>query len=171
MPLSRRSVCSPQIATAKCTQLVHKVAQLARGLHALERALLTLAAADEHPEEIDQLEHHSRAGFGLPDAAFSFCVCVCVARGDGGGWERGKTTHTTRTTHTHAHTRALGSVHPPSLGFSAWRLMCLGSFSLRFPSLCARAPARRSFTAPRDALRTCPPPLVPLAKLEDSDEK
>lgn len=33
----------------------------------------TLAAADKHPEEIDEFEHHFRAGFGLPDAAFSCC--------------------------------------------------------------------------------------------------
>eukprot|EP00064_Thunnus_orientalis_P019083 superscaffoldBa00004621_g19193 len=50
----------------------------------------TLAAADEHPEEMDEFEHHFRAGFALPDAAFSCCK------------------KTTRVTHT------LGSVHPPS---------------------------------------------------------
>lgn len=34
---------------------------------------LTLAAADQHPEEVDEFEHHFRAGFAPPDAAFRCC--------------------------------------------------------------------------------------------------
>ena len=113
---------------------------------ALARTIPTLAAADEHPEEMDEFEHHFRAGFGPPDAAF----CCCIK--------------TTRATHT------LGSVHPPSWAPLATDLPQL------LPSLPSytRAPARSPLVH-RACLCAEDPPSSSTSlqsrPLEASDEK
>lgn len=98
---------------AKCAQLVHKVAQL-EGSH-----VLTLAAADERPEETGELEHHV---YGQA----SGCRFSAAARENDEGDARAE----------------LGA---SAVLVLCWRLICLSSLPPR-PSY-ARAPARCSCTA------------------------
>lgn len=57
------------LAAADHTQLVHKVGK-AGGSHAHAHAPPTLAAADEHPEEEGEFQHHSGGRFGAVGRCF-----------------------------------------------------------------------------------------------------
>ncbi|KAA8579487.1 hypothetical protein FQN60_006580, partial [Etheostoma spectabile] len=108
----------------------------------------TLTAADEQPEEMDELEHHFRAGFGPPDSAFSCCKK-----------RQGR------------HTRSALFIR--CLGLR-WRLICLSSF-LPFLPIRALPLAARSLSTEFSALWTPPPPpqhhFSPPSLLEAVDEK
>ncbi|KAF0045904.1 hypothetical protein F2P81_002433 [Scophthalmus maximus] len=135
-------LCLPQITMANCAQLVHKVTEPEGGLWRTRPTRpLTLAAAGEHPEEVDEFEHH------FAGRSRGRRTLLSAAVGDDEG-----------ETQTHAHT-AFGSGSSAVWGSA-------GDWSASAPSvpsfLCARSRSPLVHRASAALRRSFPPPPTTL---------